>query len=55
MELTELDRQRVVKLERLRAEGIEPYPRRVKRTHTIAEALAALEQTESESDQGCRL
>jgi lysyl-tRNA synthetase class 2 len=44
MELTELEMQRVEKLERLRAAGIEPYPRRVKRTHTIAEALAALEQ-----------
>jgi lysyl-tRNA synthetase class 2 len=52
MELTELDRQRVEKLERLRAEGIEPYPRRVKRTHTIAEALAALKQAESEGEAG---
>lgn len=52
MELTELDLQRVEKLERLRAEGIEPYPRRVKRTHTIAEALAALEQAESAGQSG---
>jgi len=47
MELTELERQRVEKLERLRARGIEPYPHRVKRTHTIAEALAALETAEA--------
>lgn len=47
MELTELERQRVEKLERLRARGIEPYPHRVKRTHTIAEALAALEAAEA--------
>jgi lysyl-tRNA synthetase class 2 len=47
MELTELERQRVEKLERLQAAGIEPYPRRVKRTHTIAEALAALERAET--------
>jgi lysyl-tRNA synthetase class II len=40
MELTELERLRVEKLERLRGRGIEPYPRRVTRTHTIAEALA---------------
>ena len=47
MELTELEQQRVEKLERLRASGIEPYPRRVKRTHTIAEALAALKAAEA--------
>ena len=48
MELTELEQQRVEKLERLRARGIEPYPHRVKRTHTIAEALAALEAAEAD-------
>lgn len=47
MELTELEQQRVEKLERLRERGIEPYPRRVERTHTIAEALAALETAEA--------
>lgn len=52
MELTELERQRVEKLERLRATGIEPYPHRVKRTHTIAEARAALEAAESASKEG---
>jgi lysyl-tRNA synthetase class 2 len=51
MELTELERQRVEKLERLRASGIELYPRRTKRTHTIAEALLALETAEAASEQ----
>jgi len=52
MELTELERQRVEKLERLRARGIEPYPHRVERTHTIAEALAALEAAETAGEGG---
>ena len=47
MKLTELERQRVEKLERLRAQNIEPYPRRVRHTHTIAEALVALEAAEA--------
>ncbi|MFL7793099.1 MAG: lysine--tRNA ligase [Anaerolineae bacterium] len=50
MELTELEQQRVKKLERLRAEGVEPYPRRVKRTHTLAQALALLESTEANGE-----
>jgi lysyl-tRNA synthetase class 2 len=52
MELTELEIQRVKKLEQLRAEGIEAYPRRVKRTHTIAQALAALESAETAEEDG---
>ncbi len=52
MELTELERQRVEKLERLRARGVEPYPRRVKRTHTVAEAIAALEAAEAAGEGG---
>ncbi len=47
MELTELEQLRVGKLERLRARGIDPYPCRVERTHTIAEALAALEEAKA--------
>ena len=38
---THLEEQRLAKLERLIAEGIEPYPLRSERTHTTAEALAA--------------
>jgi lysyl-tRNA synthetase class 2 len=52
MELTELEQQRVEKLERLCAKGIEPYPRRVKRTHTITQALAALERAETAGEEG---
>jgi lysyl-tRNA synthetase class 2 len=52
MELTELERQRVEKLERLRSNGIDPYPRRVKRTHAIAEALTALEAAEAAGEEG---
>lgn len=55
MELTELERQRVQKLERLRARGIEPYPRRVKRTHAIAEAIAAFEAVEEAGEEGPRV
>ena len=40
MELNDLQQQRLAKLERLRAAGIEPYPPRAERTHTIAAALA---------------
>src|SRR3954470_17728490 len=40
MELNELQQQRLAKLDRLRAAGIDPYPPRANRTHTIAGALA---------------
>jgi lysyl-tRNA synthetase class 2 len=43
MELNDLQAQRAAKLERLRAAGIEPYPPRSARTHTLAEALAQFE------------
>ncbi|MFQ6101617.1 MAG: lysine--tRNA ligase [Anaerolineae bacterium] len=52
MELTELERQRVEKLKRLRAGGVEPYPHRVKRTCTIAAALAALKASEAAGEEG---
>lgn len=39
MELNELQQQRLAKLERLRAAGIDAYPPRANRTHTIAEVL----------------
>ncbi len=41
MELSDLERQRLEKLHRLRARGWDPYPARAERTHTAAEALAA--------------
>lgn len=40
MELNELQQQRLAKLERLRAAGVDAYPPRSHRTHTIAEVLA---------------
>jgi len=43
MELNDLQQQRLAKLERLRAAGIDPYPPRAQRTHTIAEALQSFD------------
>jgi lysyl-tRNA synthetase class 2 len=40
MELNDLQRQRLAKLERLRAAGIDPYPPRAARSHAVAEVLA---------------
>jgi len=40
-EFSNLERQRLEKLEWLREQGVDPYPHRVERTHTIAEAIAA--------------
>ena len=51
MELTDLEQQRVEKLERLQSEGLEPYPRRVERTHAITEAIAAFEQAEAAGEE----
>jgi lysyl-tRNA synthetase class 2 len=39
MELNDLQQQRLVKLERLRAAGIDPFPPRAERTHPIAAVL----------------
>ena len=39
--LTEIERNRVEKIRRLRQSGSEPFPRTARRTHTAAEALAA--------------
>jgi lysyl-tRNA synthetase class 2 len=40
-EFSNLERQRLEKLEWLREQGVDPYPHRVERTHSIAEAIAA--------------
>ncbi len=48
----ELERGRLEKLDRLRENGVEPYPIRVSRTHTIAEAVAAFERAEAAADDG---
>ncbi|MGD9001076.1 MAG: lysine--tRNA ligase [Anaerolineae bacterium] len=51
MELTDLEQQRVDKLERLQASGIEAYPNRVERTHTVAEAIAAFQVAEAADEE----
>jgi lysyl-tRNA synthetase class 2 len=43
---SKLERVRLEKIETLRAEGIEPYPTRAKRTHTSQDAIQAFEQAE---------
>jgi lysyl-tRNA synthetase class 2 len=52
MEPSDLERTRIEKLERIRSRGVDPYPARVERTHTIAEALAALEAAEEAGQEG---
>ncbi len=47
-EFTKLQRVRLEKLERLRQLGIDPYPPRITRTHTAAEAVALYETAEAE-------
>jgi len=45
-EPNQLEKQRLEKLERLTEAGIEPFPLRVERSHTTAEAIAAFEANE---------
>jgi lysyl-tRNA synthetase class 2 len=52
MELNELQQQRLAKLERLRAAGIDPYPPRASRTHAIGDVLA---QFDTLAESGARL
>ena len=40
---TQLEKQRLDKLERLREAGVDPYPLRTERTHTMAEAISSFE------------
>ena len=40
---TQLEKQRLDKLERLREAGVDPYPLRIERTHTTAEAISSFE------------
>ena len=47
LEYTNLEKIRLEKLERLRAEGIEPYPTRAERSHTSQAAIQAFEAAES--------
>ena len=52
VELSELQEQRRVKAEHLRAEGVDPYPPRATRTHTTAAAQAAFEAIERSQGVG---
>lgn len=50
MELNDLQQARLVKLERLRASGIEPFPARVERTHTARMVLDAFDRLEASQE-----
>lgn len=49
-EYSEIERTRLEKLRALRDQGIEPYPPRVERSHTCAEAIQAFEAGEAARD-----
>lgn len=46
MQLSDLEKIRVEKIERMRSCGIEPYPTRANLTHTVGEAIRAFEDAE---------
>jgi lysyl-tRNA synthetase class 2 len=48
MELNDLQAQRAAKLERLRADGINPYPTAAARTHRVADVLARFDELAAE-------
>jgi len=48
---TQLEKIRLQKLEELRAEGVEPFPTRAKRTHLSAEAIAEFESAEKDNKE----
>ncbi|MCB0022310.1 MAG: lysine--tRNA ligase, partial [Caldilinea sp.] len=48
--LSDQERSRLHNLEALVAAGIEPYPARVKRTHTVADARALFERGDAGED-----
>ncbi|MCD4671278.1 MAG: lysine--tRNA ligase [Anaerolineaceae bacterium] len=50
MEFSELEQQRVDKIHQMREAGIEPYPTRVERTHSIMAARAQFEESEGEAE-----
>ncbi len=45
-----LERERLEKLERLKASGVDPYPNRVERTHTMQKAITDYEAIEPEGE-----
>src|SRR5215468_10663909 len=46
-----LEQERLDKLERLKARGIDPFPPRVNRTHTIAAAITAFKEAEAAKNE----
>ena len=50
-EYTSLEKIRLQKVEDLRANGIEPYPARARRTHTSLQAIADFEAKEKDGAQ----
>ncbi len=51
MERTELEKIRLEKIERMRAEGIEPYPTTAHPTHRAQEAILAFEAAEKTGNE----
>jgi lysyl-tRNA synthetase, class II len=51
MELNDLQQQRLAKLERLRAAGIDPYPPRAERSHTIAAVLQSFDELAAHAER----
>jgi len=51
-ELSDLLRQRRLKLDRLREKGIDPYPLRAERTHATVEAVRMLEEWKEKEGEG---
>ena len=49
-DFSDLEEQRLNKLEKLREQGIEPYPTRSQKTHSNAAAVAAFEKAEGETE-----
>ncbi len=49
-EYSQLEKNRLEKVERLREQGIEPYPTQAHRTHTSQEAIQAFEAAETAGD-----
>lgn len=50
MELNELEKIRLAKIEKMRAQGIEPFPTRANPTHTIQSAIKAFEAQDGQAD-----
>ena len=46
-EFSSLELNRLEKLERMRSQGIEPFPTRAERTHTSQQAIRAFEAAEA--------